>query len=163
MNKPLVPGYERDRMCAVQDLKILDTAIEERFDKITREAALRFAVPISTITIIDKDREWYKSMQGLKQREGPRDISFCAHALLHEEMFIIEDTLKDPLFADNPMVIGEPFIRFYAGRSLHDAKTNLPVGVFCIKDIKPRVMSMADISAFLEMAIKAEDEINRRQ
>ena len=162
MQKPLIPDYEKDRMCAVMDLKILDTDTEERFDKITREATERFGVPISTITVIDKDREWYKSMQGLTQREGPRETSFCAHALLHEELYIIEDTLKDPLFADNPMVIGEPFIRFYAGKSLRDAKTHLPVGVFCVKGIKPRVMNLGDISAFLELANRAEEEINRK-
>jgi len=161
MIKAPIPENEKDRICAVFDLKILDTATEERFDLITRQAVVRFGVPISTITIIDKDREWYKSMQGLSKREGPRDISFCGHAMLHEEIYIIEDTLKDPIFADNPMVIGEPFIRFYAGKSLHDRKIGLPVGVFCIKDVKPRKMGLADIELFLQLAERAEDEVNK--
>ena len=161
MIKAPIPENEKDRICAVQDLKILDTATEERFDIITKEAVQRFSVPISTITIIDNDREWYKSKQGMGEREGPRDISFCGHAMLHEEIYIIEDTLKDPIFSDNPMVIGKPFIRFYAGKSIHEKKTGLSVGVFCIKDTKPRKMSVSDISLFLEFAARAEVEVNK--
>ncbi len=151
---------DKDRVCALGDLRILDTASEERFDRLTREAIKRFIVPISTITLVDKDREWFKSMQGLKKREGPRDISFCGHALISPVILIINDTLNDPRFADNPMVVGEPFIRFYAGKSLYDFKSKLPVGVFCIKDHKPREMNLSDIADFLDLADKAEKEIN---
>jgi hypothetical protein len=90
-----IPSYEYDRICALEDLKILDTATEERFDAITKEATERFAVPISTITLVDKDREWFKSVQGLDDREGPRDISFCGHALISEIVLIVEDTLLE--------------------------------------------------------------------
>jgi len=157
-----IPANEKERLCAVEGLDILDTVSEERFDKITKEATVKFSVPISTVTIIDKDREWYKSAQGLKQKESPRDISFCGHAVLNELIYIVEDTLKDPIFADNPMVIGEPFIRFYAGKSLLDKKTRLPVGVFCIKDTKPRKMSLTEIDEFLQLALRAEEEINSK-
>ncbi len=162
MKKAPIPDYEKDRLCAVEDLKILDTKIEERFDRITKAAIERFSMPISTITIVDKDREWYKSAQGLSQREGPRDISFCGHALLHEDIYIIEDTQKDPIFADNPMVTSSPFIRFYAGKSIYDRESKLPVGVFCIKDTKPRKMTMQDISDFIGFATQAEEEINTK-
>ena len=155
-----IPSFEKDRMCAVQDLNILDTKNEERFDRLTKQAMFKLSVPISTITIVDQDREWYKSVQGTDQKEGPRSTSFCGHALLHSDVYIVEDTLKDPIFADNPMVIGHPFIRFYAGKSLNDTKTGLPVGVFCIKDTKPRKMSMQELDIFLELAKKAEEEIN---
>lgn len=161
MKKAPVPSYEEKRLCALYDLKILDTETEERFDKITREAINRFSVPISTITLVDKDREWFKSAQGLKVKEGERESSFCGHALISEVMMVIEDTLADPRFADNPMVTESPFIRFYAGKSLYERKTNMPVGVFCIKDIKPRKMSLKEVSDFLDLATKAEDEINR--
>ena len=161
MEKAPIPTFEKDRLCAVQDLKILDTESEERFDRITKAAIAKFSVPISTITIVDKDREWYKSAQGLTVQQGPRETSFCGHALIHEDIYIVEDTLKDPVFADNPMVIGEPFIRFYAGKSLHDKKSGLPVGVFCIKGLQPRKMNMADIDNFLQLAEEAENELNK--
>lgn len=156
-----IPANENDRVCALDNLNILDTATEERFDFITKEAIKRFSVPISTITLVDKDREWFKSVQGLDIKEGPRDISFCGHALLSEIILVVNDTLKDPRFFDNPMVINEPFIRFYAGKSLYDYKTRLPVGVFCIKDKKPREMTVKDMSDFLEFADRAEREINK--
>lgn len=157
-----IPSYEKARMCAVEDLHILDTAGEERFDRITKMAKFKFFVPISTITIIDSNREWFKSAQGLTHKEGPRDISFCGHALVSEDIYIIEDTLKNSTFVDNPMVTGEPFIRFYAGKSLKERKSGLPVGVFCIKDIKPRKMSVEEIDEFLKLAKEAEDEINKK-
>jgi len=157
-----IPTNEKERLCALQGLKLLDTATEERFDVITKKAIEKFAVPISTITLVDKDREWFKSVQGLAQTEGPRDISFCGHALMTEVLFVVEDTLVDPRFADNPMVKGEPHIRFYVGKSLYDRKSHLPVGVFCIKDIKPRKFSLVDIADFLELAEQAEAEINKK-
>lgn len=151
-------------MCAVQDLKILDTLREDRFDSITKEAKERFDVPISTITVVDRDREWYKSSVGLNRREGPRETSFCGHALLQEDIFIIEDTLLDPNFSDNPLVKGvsNP-IRFYAGKSLYERKSKLPVGVFCVKDFKPRKMEPSDITDFLDLAVRAEEEINKKE
>lgn len=161
MKKAPIPKFEKERLCALNGLKLLDTATEERFDRITREATKKFNVPISTITLVDKDREWFKSFQGLEKREGPRDISFCGHALMSEVMLVIEDTLENPIFADNPMVKGEPFIRFYAGKSLFEHKSGMPVGVFCIKDTKPRKFNMTDINDFLELAHKAEIEINK--
>jgi len=157
-----IPDNDNDRVCAVEGLRLLDTSSEERFDNITKEAVIRFSVPISTITLIDRDREWFKSSQGLKDKEGPRSTSFCGHALMSELILIIDDTLKYPEFADNPMVINEPFIRFYAGKSLYEHETNLPVGVFCIKDHKPREMSVQDIADFIELASKAEEEINKK-
>lgn len=157
-----IPANEEARVCALEGLKILDTSSEERFNRLTKEAIEIFSVPISTITLVDKDREWFKSVQGLKQREGPRDISFCGHALMSEVILIINDTLADPRFADNPMVIGEPHIRFYAGKSLYEYESKLPVGVFCIKDHKPREMSVADIGIFIDLADKAEKEINNK-
>ena len=161
MKKAPIPLYEADRLCAVKELKILDTSKEERFDLVVKQAIKRFDVPISTITIIDKDREWFKAMEGLSKNEGPRDISFCGHALLQRNLFIIEDTLKDPAFMDNPMVKGSPFIRFYAGKSLFERSNRLPIGVFCIKDTKPRTMTLDDINDFMDLATQAENEINK--
>ena len=117
MTNAPIPKNEAERMLAVKALEILDTAPETRFDAITKEATVRLKVPISTVSIIDKDREWYKSCQGTDRTEGPRSISFCGHAMAATDIFIVEDTLLDQRFRDNPTVVGSPFIRFYAGIS----------------------------------------------
>lgn len=162
MIKAPIPKNEKDRLCAVNVLGLLDTEHEERFDLLTKEVKERFQVPMSTLTIVDKDREWFKSSQGVKVTESPRDISFCGHALLQKNLFVVEDTLENEIFKDNPMVLGPPFVRFYAGKSLFEVESGLPVGVFCIKDVKPRKMSISDISDFLDLASRAEKEINKK-
>lgn len=160
LNAP-IPNDEDKRLEAVHRLAILDTKPEERFDVITREAVERLNVPISMVTILDSQREWYKSCTGLDQKEGDRAISFCGHALMATNMFIIEDTLKDPRFADNPMVVGFPFIRFYAGFALFDYKTNQPIGVFCVKDKKPRTLTIQEMGIIFDLADRAEKELNK--
>ncbi|MFA4936732.1 MAG: GAF domain-containing protein [Patescibacteria group bacterium] len=143
------------------NLGLLDTEPEERFDNITNEAIKIFNVPISTISLLDKDREWFKSSIGLDNREGPRNTSFCGHAIYAKIIFIVEDTLTDLRFKDNPTVINPPKIRFYAGVALYDKTGNYPIGVLCIKDIKPRKFTPADIDKLVELAKKAEQELNR--
>jgi len=157
MQSAPIPVNEKERLQQVMKLGILDTEPEERFDAITREAMQAFKVPISTITIIDEQREWYKSCQGLDVKESPREISFCAHAMLARDVFIIEDTLKDDRFKDNPMVIGKSHIRFYAGVSLY-SKDGLNIGIFCIKDTKPRRLSAEEIGMLLDFAARARNE-----
>lgn len=142
-------------------LAILDTKPEERFDWITKEAAAKFNAPMSMISILDKNREWYKSCQGSEATEQKRSISFCGHALVFHGVFLVEDTLKDARFADNPMVVKAPFIRFYAGVALYDYQTNMPIGVFCIKDTKPRQMNADEISSLINFAERAEKELNK--
>ncbi len=157
-----IPNDENKRLKAVMTLDILDTETEKSFDEITEAAINIFQVPMSTISILDKEREWYKSCAGMcNSREGDRSISFCGHALLSEQIFIIEDTLLDERFKDNPYVIGPPFIRFYAGMRLLNRKEKQPVGVFCIKDIKPKKFDYTMIAAFLTLAEKAEIELNK--
>jgi GAF domain-containing protein len=160
--KAPIPENEIKRSEAVHRLALLDKNSNEIFDKLTREATTRLSVPISTLTIIDKDIEWYKSHVGIEKEGGARETSFCGHALLANDIFVVTDTLKDERFADNPMVKGEPFIRFYAGKSLYDYETKLPVGVFCIKDLKPRQMNVVDVSDLLDLADRAEKEINKK-
>ena len=160
MKNAPIPKNEMERMMAVKALEILDTVPEERFDAITKEATVRLHVPISTVTIMDKDREWYKSCQGTTKREGPRSVSFCGHAMSVNSMFVVEDTHLDERFKDNPAVIGEPYVRFYAGISLYNRNSDLPVGVFCIKDTKPRKLTREETELFLELAAVAEDELN---
>ena len=152
---------EDKRLEAVHRLAILDTKPEERFDAITREAVKRLGVPMSMVTILDSNREWFKSCTGLDEKEGERAVSFCGHALMAQNMFVIEDTHQDPRFADNPLVVGPPFIRFYAGFALFDQKTSQPVGVFCVKDTKPRILNIQETGIIFELAERAEKEINK--
>jgi GAF domain-containing protein len=161
INAP-IPDNEQERLAAVHEHAILDTKPEERFDLLTKEAVEQFSVPISMISILDSNREWYKSCQGLDIREGDRKISFCGHALLASNVFIIEDTLQDKRFVDNPSVTGYPYIRFYAGVALHDEQTKLPIGVFCIKDTKPRKLSVSEVALLLNLASRAEEELNKK-
>lgn len=149
-------------MEAVHQTALLDTKQEKRFDDLTHEAVKKLNAPISMISILDSNREWFKSCVGLDQKEGARAVSFCGHALLAKDVFIIEDTLKDPRFADNPMVIGPPFIRFYAGVALLEYTSGLAVGVFCVKDTKPRSLSISEIGALMDLANRAERELNKR-
>jgi len=161
MKKAPMPKNEKERMKAVRRTAILDTRPEKRFDRLTKEAVKKIKVPISTLTILDAKREWFKSCQGLDQKEGERAISFCGHALLAKNVFFVEDTLEDPRFADNPMVIGSPYIRFYGGIALVDHKTGHYVGVFCIKDTKPRTLSAEEVDIFVDLADRAEKELNK--
>lgn len=163
MQSAPIPENEKERLQKVMELGILDTKPEERFDVITREAMKAFNVPMSTITIIDDHREWYKSCQGLDTKEAPRKVSFCAHAMLTKDVFIVEDTLKDDRFKDNPMVLGEPYIRFYAGVSLSLYNNDsINIGIFCIKDTKPRTLSIKEISLLIDFATRAEVELNKK-
>ena len=157
-----IPVDERERLEAVHKIAILDTEPEERFDSITRDAIEKLNVPISTVSILDSNREWYKSCVGIFDlKESPREISFCGHALLAKFVFVVEDTLKDPRFADNPMVVNAPFIRFYAGIALHDDKTGQPIGVFCVKDTRPRIFTSEETVILMDLADRAEKELNK--
>jgi len=161
MQNAPIPADENKRLEALHKMAILDTEPEERFDILTQEAVKKLNVQMSMVSILDSDREWFKSCTGLDQKEGGRAVSFCAHALLATHMFIVEDTLKDPRFADNPMVVGEPFIRFYAGIALFDHKTRQPIGVFCVKDTKPRKFSTEETAIIIDLADRAEQELNK--
>ena len=161
MQNAPIPNDENKRIEAVHRLALLDTEPEERFDVLTREAAEKLKVSMSMVSILDSDREWYKSCVGFNKKEGGRAESFCGHALLATNIFIVEDTLKDSRFADNPTVIGEPFIRFYAGIALFDHKTRQPIGVFCVKDTKPKKLFVKEIGIMIDLANKAEKELNK--
>lgn len=163
MRRPLLHPQEDERLNIIKALNILDTKPEERFDKITKTATEKLHTPISTITIIDEDREWFKSFKGISKTESPRDQSFCGHAILEDNTFIVEDTFKDNRFVDNPQVKTPHPIRFYAGINLYHKGSGLPVAVFCIKDYKPHKLSKEELKTFLELAKEAEYEINKEK
>lgn len=156
MQKAPLHPREDERLEVLRAKKLVGTGPDPRFDAITQEAVQKLSVPISTITLIDKDKEIYKSCVGIEEKEGPRDVSFCGHALLEETLLVVSDTLKDERFKDNPYVTGDPYVRFYAGMRLCDEKSGLPLGVFCIKDTKPRELSTGELGTFLTLAERAE-------
>src|SRR4029077_2723014 len=125
MKKAPIPANEEQRLAALRALGILETPPEERFDRITRLAKRLFGVPIALISLVDADRQWFKSCQGLCVRQTARDRSFCGHALLSPKPMGIPDAPRDERFADNPLVRAEPGIRFYAGQPLKAADGSL--------------------------------------
>lgn len=158
MNKPEKAKDEEKRLRTLRALNILDTGPEERFDRITRMAKRIFDVPIALVSLVDEDRQWFKSSIGFNVSETPRDISFCGHAILGDQIFIIPDTTKDKRFADNPMVINEPHIRFYAGCPLIFVDGS-KIGTLCIIDDKPRHFDSDDMQALKDLATTAEREL----
>lgn len=158
MLKPRHAPDEPHRMQVLNALKLLDTAPDERFDRLTRLARRLFDVPISLVTLVDLNRQWFKSCIGLSVAETPRDISFCGHAILGDEVFMIPDASADVRFFDNPLVTSTPDIRFYAGCPLRVSGT-AKVGTLCIIDRKPRHMSADDLGTLRDLAAMVEDEL----
>ncbi len=154
-----IPGNEEQRLQAVHELQILDTPAEEAFDRVTRLAAHLLDVPIALVSILDSERQWFKSMIGLPVRETPRRISFCGHAIEHDGVFVVPDARADPRFADNPLVCGEPNIAFYAGVTLH-SPDGLPLGTLCVIDRKPRNPSEQDIGRLQDLAAIVQQNLN---
>jgi signal transduction histidine kinase len=155
----LLPPDEPERIRALQQLGLLDTPAEERFDRIARVAAALFDAPIALVTLVDSNRQWFKSCFGLGIRETGREMSFCAHAILGPDVFVIPDALADDRFADNPLVTGDPHIRFYAGHPLK-AAGGAAVGTLCVIDREPRTVTAEQLDRLADLAGWAEQELN---
>ncbi len=151
MQKPAIPANEAERLRALHDLLLLDTPAEEVYDRITRLAQRLFDVPIALVSLIDADRQWFKSRQGLAAEQTPRDVSFCGHAILGSEVFLVPDALADPRFADNPLVTGAPNVRFYAGAPL-SVDAGLRVGTLCLIDHQKRSLSEEQLQTLRDLA-----------
>ncbi len=158
MIKPPLPVDETQRLMCLHSLRILDTAPEERFDRITRMAQRYFGVDICLISLVDSDRQWFKSKQGLDACETSREISFCGHAILGSEIFIVEDASDDSRFADNPLVTGEPNIRFYAGCPVRGPMGHR-IGTLCLIHPEPRELTAEDQTTLRDFAAMVEDEL----
>lgn len=165
MKKPPIPKNEIERIKRLYSYKILDSLPEDYFDNIVKIASNICDVPISLISIVDSNRQWFKAKVGIDASETPRDISFCAHAINHNELFYIEDALKDERFHDNPIVVGGPQVVFYAGMPIID-RDGFALGTLCVIDHKPRVLNdiqkqqLELLSKQVATFIKFRDEVS---
>lgn len=155
---PAIPSGERERLATLRDLNILDTPAEEKFDRLTRLARRLFDVPIALVSLVDESRQWFKSTDGLDALETPRDVSFCGHAILGSGVFVIPDATKDRRFGGNPLVLGGPEIRFYAGCPLR-AENGQTLGTLCLIDRTPREFDAEDVRSLQDLAAMAEREL----
>lgn len=158
MQKPPMPADEDARLRSLRALGVLDSPPEERFDRITRLAMLAVDVPIALVSLVDANRQWFKSCQGLDATQTGRDVSFCGHAILSDEPLIVEDAFQDERFADNPLVTGEPRVRFYAGFPLSDGEGH-KLGTLCVIDHEPRQLTPQLRQLLSELASMAETEL----
>ena len=144
--KPPLPENERARLETLRQYEILDTDPEESFNDLTRLAAYICNTPIALISLIDENRQWFKSRVGLSEKETSRDVSFCAHAILQDGPSIVRDALDDKRFRTNPMVTADPHIRFYAGSPLMSPE-GFKIGTLCVIDRIPRDLTPEQIAA----------------
>jgi CheY-like chemotaxis protein len=156
-----LPRDEDRRLHALQRLQVLDSPPEERFDRYTRIAAQLFDVPIALVSLIDGDRQWFKSRHGLDVGESPRETAFCAHAILDRAVLQVPDALQDDRFADNPLVTGSPRVRFYAGAPLAAADGSL-VGTLCLIDRRARQLEPPQLALLRDLADLVERELASR-
>jgi phosphoribosyl 1,2-cyclic phosphodiesterase len=153
-----LPNNEAERLAALWDLGILDTEPEDRFDRFTEVACSTFDVPIALMTLVDEDRQWFKSHAGLDVRETPRDESMCAHAILGDDVFVITDAIDDDRFADNPHVARGARLRFYAGVPITSPDGH-HVGTLCIMDNRPRFFDDDQIERLRQLGRMVEAEL----
>lgn len=157
MKIPAIPENEEARLKSLYMIDLLDSRASERFDRLTRLGQKLFRLPVVMINLIDRERQWALACEGLSGREMHRDISFCAHAILQAEPLIVNDTLLDERFHDNPIVTGEPHIRFYAGFPvcLPDGAV---AGTLCLAGSEPRGLTKEEVASLKDIAAIVEDE-----
>jgi len=159
---PPQPLREEERLRALEHLDVLDTATEEVFDRITRLASNIAETPIALLSLVDSDRQWFKSRVGLGAAQTSRDISFCGHAILDPRPFVIRDAQLDDRFSDNPLVTGGPHIRYYCGVPL-EVPGQHRIGTLCVIDQKPRTLAPKVHEALEDLAAMAVRELQLRQ
>lgn len=157
------PQDEQARLLALESYNILDTLPEQAYDDITYIASTICKTPISLVSLVDKDRQWFKSKVGLKVDETDRDLAFCSHAILEpNNLLIVPDAHKDERFKDNPLVVENPQIRFYAGAVL-DTDDGHGLGTLCVIDTKPRRLNETQIHALQALARQTMAQLNLKK
>ena len=156
-----LPPTEAERLQALAKFALLDTAPEPEFERITAHAARIFRVPLALVSLVDADRQWFKSHHGTTLCETPRDHAFCAHTIFENWPLVVSDTRLDARFAGNPFVTGEPFVRFYAGAPL-TTREGANIGSLCLLDTLPRSFSEADQDSLAELAGRVMAAIEAR-
>lgn len=151
MPKAALAQDEEGRLAVLQQYRVLDTVAESTFDEIVKLAASICDTPVSLLSFVDRDRQWFKASVGTSLSETSRDISFCAHAILQEELLFVPDACLDERFADNPAVTGEPGIRFYAGVPLV-TRDGYALGTLCVADVKPRELTQEQLEKLQALA-----------
>ena len=162
MKSPLLPVEEENRLAALHDYAVLDTPAEPAFDDLTRIAAHVLDVPTAMISLVDTDRQWFKSRYGHDAPEAPRDISFCGHVIESGARVVVPDALEDARFADNPLVTGHRRIRFYAGVPLR-TPDGFVLGTLCAIDYSPRTPSAAQLAMLELLAKQVVDQLEARR
>jgi GAF domain-containing protein len=158
----VAPSQEAARVAALDRYAILDTEPEQGFDDLVVLASFVCKTPIAMLSLVDDRRQWFKSRVGVQIRETPKEMSFCAHAIQQEDLFIVPDTLKDPRFRENPMVVGEPHIRFYTGAPLINEE-GFALGTLCVIDRQPRELDSEQKEALWALSRLALGQMELRQ
>ena len=162
MEAPLHPEEDK-RLAAVRQYDVLDTTPEVAYDRITSLAARLFDAPIALVSLLDDRRQWFKSTCGLTVKETPRELAFCAHAILNRGVMVVANAAADPRFAENPLVTGGPEIRFYAGAPLITPE-GLPLGTLCIIDtVERKSLTEGELETLLDLAAVVVDELEFRK
>jgi GAF domain-containing protein len=153
-----IPADEDHRISALRQLLILDTPPEERFDRVVNFASEEFDMPIVLVSLVDSERQWFKARVGIDSCETSREDSFCGHAILQDDILVVEDALRDARFHDNPFVTGAPYLRFYAGAPLQ-LPGGQSVGTLCMIDTKPRSLDDTDLAILGALRQLVVDEL----
>jgi excisionase family DNA binding protein len=156
-----VDRNEAARLAALAASQLIDTPPEARFDRIVRLAAQVTGSPIALVSLLTSTRQWFKARVGLEAQETPREWAFCSHAVLAADVFVVEDAATDPRFRDNPLVQGDPKIRFYAGVPVRD-DAGRALGTLCVIDREPRKLRGAELQALVDLADIASEEVRKK-
>ncbi|MGH6630339.1 MAG: GAF domain-containing protein, partial [Burkholderiales bacterium] len=160
--KPPLPSNEAARLDALRQYQVLDTPPEEAFDDLVRIAAQICGTPVALISLVDEHRQWFKARMGLEAQETPRDLAFCAHAILGSDVMVVPDASQDARFADNPLVTGDTHIRFYAGAPLI-APDSRALGTLCVVDREPHQFSDEQRQALQALARQTVAQLELRK